>query len=300
MPVGPEASKAARASSLLPWGLGLLVVIGGSYAVFSGGFGYRSVAELAEVVPIGQEIEAIRIELQNGTVGIDVPEAGATGRAVAYAGGVRRAAADAAELARIEQVPIRLVPVVDPARPRTLVLRGPELPPGSGGLLALELGIRLPGDLPLEIAIAGSGHITIANRRGATSIDTGRGDLRFEHCRGPVRAKTGRGMVIAFDHVGDLDLNTLVGDIQAFVKEPGELLRLVSGKGTVQCGVPATCEFDLDARAEVGRIGADFGLVGETVGTYGAALVGKRGSGRTKVVLRTGAGHLAFKEHRFP
>ena len=300
MPAGAEASKATRASSLLPWGLGLLVLIGGSYAIFSGGFGHRSVAELADVVPIGHDIEVVRIELQNGTVGVDVPEPGRREPEVAYAGGVRRAASDAAELAQLEQIPIRLVPVADPARPRTLVLRGPELPPGSGGLLAFELGIRVPSDLTLEIAVAGSGHITVANRRGRTLIDTGRGDLRFEHCRGPVRAKTGRGMVIAFDHVGDLDLHTVVGDIQAFVAEPAALLRLVSGKGTVQCGVPASCEFDLDARAEIGRIGADFGLVGETVGTYGAALVGKRGSGRTKVVLRTGSGHLAFKEHRFP
>jgi hypothetical protein len=256
---------------------------------------HRSVAQLADKVPIGQDVQRIRIEIQNGTVGIgDVLEPG--DRTVHCVGGVRRAADTAEQLQQLEQVPIPLTGAMDPSRPGTLVLRGARLAPGTPGLLAYELtGMRVPADLALEVAIEGSGHVIVARRHAALDIRTARGDLRFEHCSAPVSAMTGRGNVIAFDHAGDLDLRTEVGDMQAFVREPGTLLRLYTGKGSVQCGVPPECEFSLDARAEVGRIGADFGLTSETVGRFGAALVGARGSERTKVVLRTGSGHLSFR-----
>lgn len=289
-------SSSPRASSILWLFGGLAAVVSSSC---SGGLGQRSVAEMADQLPIRQDIDCVRIEIQNGTVGIDAALPAAAARVVDYAGGVRRAADTAEELARLEQVDFRLTAVADPERPRTLVLRGPMLPAASAGLLAMELGVRIPAELDLEVVIAGSGHVTVANRSGRTTAETGRGDLRFEHCRGAVRAKSGRGNVIAFDHCSDLDIHTVVGDMQAFVKQPATLIRLVSGQGTVQCGVPEDCEFELDARAEVGRIGADFDLAAETVGSYGAALVGSRGSRRTKVVLRTGSGHLAFKAKKF-
>ena len=147
--------------------------------------------------------------------------------------------------------------------------------------------------------ITGSGHVTIANRTASTDVQTGRGDLRFEHCACRVKARTGRGMVIAFDHRGDLDIHTMVGDMQAFVREPGDLIRLVTGQGTVQCHVPSTIEFDLDARAEIGDIGNGFGLQVEKVLDYGRVLIGKRGSIRTKVVLRIGSGHLSIAPREF-
>ena len=286
---------------LLPWALGVGIAAAVVYGwTQGGGLSHRSVVDLDEVVPLGQDIETVRIEIQNGTVTLSVPSAdGAGDGQIAYRGGVRRAADTAEELARIEQIPFRLQAETDAQRPRTLVLRGPRLPSESSALLALELGIRMPSALALEIAVAGNGHVTVGHRTGRTTVETGRGDLRFEGVGGPVQAQTGRGNVIAFDHRGDLDLETRVGDMQAFVREPGVLLRLVSGKGTVQCGVPPDTEFELDARAEIGRIGADFGLEAEVVGSYGAALVGARGSGRTKVVMRTGSGHIAFRAKPF-
>jgi hypothetical protein len=166
-------------------------------------------------------------------------------------------------------------------------------------VLAFEVGVRLPKDLRVEVVVAGSGHVTVANRAGSTLVQTARGDLRFERCVGAVRAKTGSGNVIAFDHEGDLDVLTGAGDMQAFVRKPAAELRLVTGKGTVQCGVPEGCEFDLDGRAEVGRIGVDFGLQATKVGEFGAAVVGRRGAATTKVVLRTASGHLAFRSKRF-
>jgi hypothetical protein len=255
------------------------------------GCSHRSTAEMAGELPISHEITRIRIEIQNGTVGVRAHDA----RTVAFAGGVRRGADSAAELAELERIPIPLAAAPDPLDPRTMVVRGPALQPGGvQGVLGVEVGIRLPADLPLEIVIAGSGHVTAADRRASTSVETGRGDLRFAACAGGVKARTGRGNVIAYDHRGDLDIQTKVGDMQAFVREPGTQLVLVTGQGTVQCHVPPTIGFDLDARAQIGRIGNGFGLTAETVLKYGAALVAKRGDARTRIVLRTGSGHLSI------
>ncbi len=254
-----------------------------------GSLSHRSVAEMSGELPIGHGIERVRIEIQNGTVGVDVHEA----RVVAFAGGVRRAADTAAELAQLEQIAIPLSAAPDSRDQHTLVVRGPAIPEGGvRGVLGVEVGIRMPAGVPLEIVITGSGHVTVANRSASTQVETGRGDLRFEGCAGGVKARTGRGNVIAYDHRGDLDIHTKVGDMQAFVREPGNTIRLVTGQGTVQCHVPPSIGFDLDARVEVGHIKNRFGLVAETVLDYGAVLVGTRGDMRTKVVLRTGSGDL--------
>jgi hypothetical protein len=301
-PVGTDRAAApAAAGRLLVLGFGALVVAAVVVAWTAGGeLGHRSVDQTSAIVPIGQDVDTVRIEIENGTVNVDVLLPGADARVVDYKVGVRRAADTAEQLRELEGIPFTLAVANDAAAPRTLVLRGPVLPPASTALLALELAaVRLPSAIALEVAVRGNGHVTIGHRTGSTSVHTGRGDLRFERCGGPVRADTGRGNVIAFDHRGDLDLSTRIGDMQAFVREPGTTLRLVTGKGTVQCGVPEDVGFALDARAEIGRIGADFGLAAERVGSYGAVLVGERGSRRTKVVLRTGEGHLAFKAKRF-
>lgn len=282
--------------------LGVVVVIAAAAVLWwfaGGGLGHRSVAETKGSLPIAADVDTLRLELQNGTIGIDSPLDPSAPPVVDFAGGVRRAADSAPELQQIEQVALVLTPVEDISRPRTLVLRGPVMPAGVSGLLALDLGIRVPAGLNLEIVITGNGHVTLGNRTGRAVVATGRGDLRFERCKAAIRAKTGYGNVIAFDHEGDLDLFTSAGDMQAFVRKPAGEIRLATGKGTVQCGVPEDCEFDLDGRAATGKIGADFGLAAEKVGEFGAAVVGKRGAARTKVVLRTETGHLAFRAKKF-
>lgn len=264
----------------------------------TGSLSERSVAELSGEVPIGHGVSRVRIVLEDGTVGVD----SGPDRVVGYRGGVRRAADTAGELARLEQIPLELTAAVDPRDPSVLVVRGPMRgETGPAGVFAFELGIRVPPDVALEVRILGNGNVTVANRLAPADVETGRGDLRFPGCRGGVRARTGRGNVIAFDHHGDLDVLTKVGDMQAFVVEPGEHLRLVTGQGTVQCHVPPKLDFELDARAETGRAVAEaFDLASAKVGDYGAVLTGVQGTGRTKIVLRTGSGHLSLSPHREP
>lgn len=261
---------------------GLLVLLGSC--------SHRSVAEFSQQVVLLPGKTAIRIEIENGTIGV----ATSSDRSIQITGGVRRAADTAEMLARLEAVPLQFHPVEDPKRPELLVLRSPQLPEGSSGILGLELGVRLPVDLPLEIVITGSGHVTLGDRKAASQVRTGRGDLRFENCAGGVVAKTGSGNVIAFGHRGDVDLQTNLGDMQVFVREPGSKVRLITGQGTVQCYLPTAAQFEVDARVEVGRIGNSFGLTAETVQSYGAALVGRVGTGAIKVILRSGSGHIAL------
>ncbi|MBL8753399.1 MAG: hypothetical protein JNK15_08875, partial [Planctomycetes bacterium] len=217
MNASPDRMGAAPAeahSVWLPVGVGLVILALILGTMLQGGeLGHRSVAEMSMDVPFGQDVDRVRLEVDSGTVGIGPGTDGIAACAI----GVRRAANTAEDLAKIEQVPFQLEPVADPARPRTLILRGPKLPAGVSGVLSLELTVRLPTGLPVEVVVAGSGHVTVGEWRAPVEVATGRGDLRFERCQASVSARTGRGMVIAFDHRGDLDILTQIGDMQAFV-----------------------------------------------------------------------------------
>lgn len=283
LPMPSPASRLRRAP---------VVVLLGLAAACSGALGHRSVAELASDLPIGPAVRRIRIVVPDGPIGIDHGDA----RTVQIRGGVRRAADSAEDLAALERIPLAFTAATDPEDPSLLVVRAPERGPSDPiGVFAFELGIRVPAELPLEVQIAGNSSVVIANRRAPTAVTLGRGDLRFENCHGGIDARTGRGQVLAFGCRGDVDLHTKVGHMQAWIDEPGRQLRLVTGQGTIQCFVPAELGFELDARAETGEVHASaFGLEEERVGRFGAVMTGQRGDGHTRIVLRTGSGHLSL------
>ena len=241
-------------------------------------------------IPAGTE--RVRLEVENGTIDIGVLEDGPA--RIAYRGGVRRAADTAEDLEKIEAVPIELQVAPSSDDPKTLVIRAPHLPAGVVGVVAFEAGVRVPADMPLEVVISRNGHVVMDHREAASKVTTARGDLRFQHCSGGVKARSGGGNVIAFDHRGDLDVRTGSGDMQAFITSPGNVLTLDTGKGTVQCHVPASLEFEVDARVEQGRISNDFGLEVRQVDEFGQAMTGRRGSAATRVILRTFSGYLQF------
>jgi len=249
---------------------------------------------MAGSLPIAQGVQRVRVEIENGTIGITVHDQ----REVKFGGGVRRAADTAAELAALEALPIDLVAEVDPADAATMVVRGA----GAGlrslrGMLGYELGLHVPAEVELEVLVQQNGHVTVADHRARLRVTTARGDLRFENCHGGTKARTGRGMVIAFGARGSLDIETSLGDMQAFVEQPGELLRLRTGKGTIQCFVPPRTGFVCSARAEIGRIGSSFDLPTEATSKYGTVMTGQYGDGRTKIVLVTGSGHVSLQKH---
>ena len=117
-------------------------------------------------------------------------------------------------------------------------------------MIAYEGNIRVPAKLPLEIVVTDNGHVTLDDRNAFTKVRTRRGDLRFQACKGGIVANTGQGNVIAFDHEGDLDVRTGLGDMQVFIVKPGKQVTLSTGQGTVQCHVPKDIEFEVEAPVE--------------------------------------------------
>lgn len=258
--------------------------------------GHRSVATAKGEVAIESSVRRIRVEIENGTLGFRPPEDAKAAPVVDYQGGVRKMAESEEQLRTLDALSPELTSeLVDGGE--TLVLRGPSLPEGVSGMIAFEAGIRLPATMPLEVIVKRNGHVTMADRAAPTLVETGRGDLRFENCAGGIEAKTGGGVVIAFGIRGDLDIRTLRGDMQAFFVQAGDEITLETGQGTIQCRVPPETGFDLDARVEIGKIGPGFGLEPRRIGDYSAAMTGRHGDGRTKVVLRSASGHISFAEH---
>jgi hypothetical protein len=256
---------------------------------------HRAIDQVDGALPIPAGVTSIRVELENGTLDVAPPEGAEQAAQLAYMGGVRMDASDDQQLQQLVASRHQLVAAVDAEDPTVLVVRGPQLPAGVQGMIAYEGHIRVPVAMPLEVVVANNGHVTLVGRRAPSKVRTRRGDLRFDDCRAAIKATTGQGNVIAYDHRGDLDVRSQGGDMQAFVVEPGEVLTLSTGKGTVQCHVPESIDCRVDGRAEIGRIGNDFEFDVTKPSPYSAAMTGIRGGGRTKVVLRTAAGHIAMR-----
>lgn len=101
-------------------------------------------------------------------------------------------------------------------------------------------------------------------------------------------------MSIVIGHVGNLDLQSRSGDIQAFLRQPADDILLATGRGNVQCHVPREAGFRLDARTEMGKLANGFGLAIQRVQDYGGVMQGTHGDGRTRIVLRSASGHLSM------
>ncbi len=258
---------------------------------------HRSVADLVEAeLPIDAAVQRIRVEVPNGTVGV----AAGSGRTLRYGGGVRRAADTAEDLAKLEAIGLELTAVLDDKEPGTLVVKAPGIGPDDPkGVFGLELGLHVPPGIPLEIKVAGSGNVTLDHRNASSKITTGRGDLRVQWSAGALEASTRRGNVIVIEHGGDVDVDVGVGDLQVFVAQPDKLIRLVTGQGSLQCHVPKTTQLDLDVAVAIGHISNGFGFKEEKTGDYSAAMRGRLGDGRTKVVLRSGAGTVSVIPKEF-
>ena len=272
-----------------------LVAIAAAAAFGLAGCAHRATEHVGGELSVPAGVERVRIELDNGTLDVALPLEGAPAGQVSYLGGIRMDASSDAELQQLLGVAPQLVAALDPEDPQVLIVRGPRAPAGVQGMIAYEGSLRVDASLPVEIVIRDNGHVTLVGRRSASRVRTRRGDLRFEDCSGGVEATTGQGNVIAYDHRGDLDVRSQGGDMQAFVVEPGERITLSTGKGTVQCCVPEDIECELDARAEIGRIGNDFGFEVTKPSAYSSALVGRRGGSKTRVLPRTAAGHIAVR-----
>jgi len=270
---------------------GLLLAITLGPVACSGG--HRSIASLSGSLVIGPEIRSIAIELVDGS--LEILAAAPDSQGLEYQGILRRAATTVDDLAQLERLPLGLLAQTDPENPARLVVRGPMRPAELAGrsVLGLELTVRLPAHLALQANVTGSGHLTVEDRRNTVQLRTGRGDLRVTGCIGSADISTGTGMTIVYEHRGDLSVDTMLGDMQVFMREPRDLIRLVTGHGNIQCLVPPDSGFRLDARAETGKVSNGFGLPLERQG-YCSSMVGDRGDRHTEIVMRTSSGSLSL------
>lgn len=264
-------------------------------AACTGGMSERSTALLQGRLDLPPDLASLQVALEDGHVEVQP----ATERAIVFRGGVRRAADTREELAVIEAAgaEVRLLPVA--GKPGAYVLRGPDRPADSRGVLAIEVKLEVPPDIPLQVVMKGSGGLVADDRRAATELATGRGDVRLTRCAGAGKVQTGHGMVIVYDHRGDLDVEVGVGGVQVFVREPGQRLRVIDNLGDVQCYVPIDAGFRVDARVETGKIANGFGFEVQRPAAYSATMAGSRGDGRTEIVLRAGTGHLSLSHKTF-
>jgi hypothetical protein len=234
--------------------------------------------------------------VQNGSLRVNP----GTERAVVYHGGLRRNADNQALLAQIEAIPPVFTAVQDPENPARLVVRAPLVAKELVGraFIAIETEVALPPELAVVVEVEGSGHLEATGREAPLRMATQRGDLRVMQCHGPTKVRTGQGMTIIYDHCGDLDVEVRGGDIQAFVRQPGSRLRLVTGQGNVQCHVPQETGFRLDGRTQTGKVANGFGIPLER-NDYTSTMVGERGDARCQIVLRTETGFLSLSHKKF-
>ena len=259
------------------------------------GCSHRATDLVGGELPIPVGVTSIRVELDNGTLDVAPLLDSVTEDRVTFEGGVRMDALSEDQLQQLVDAEHLLVASVDPDDPTVLEIQGPRAPEGVQGMIAYEGNLRVPRSMALEVVVRDNGHVTMVGRRAASRVRTRRGDLRFDDCKGGVKATTGQGNVIAYEHGGDLDVRSLNGDMQAFVVAPGPTVTLSTGKGTVQCYLPPELGCVVDARAETGRIGNDFGFEVTKPTAYSSAMVGSRGGRETHVLLRTAAGHIAMR-----
>lgn len=294
----PSWVSPARASSRVPrcrLAVGIFLAFS---ACGDGGFAIRDVRGVSGSLPVETSVRIIRVEADTGSYIVQ----GGTASEVAFDGVVRRAAQDEAGMQRLLQVDPTPRMERDPAHPDRLLLRMPGLPPDASPLhsmLTFEVRFVLPDLVDVEVVVRGSGHLTAEDRRGSTRLDTARGDLRLARCHGSARLHTGKGTTIVFDHRGDLEVEAEVGEVQAFVPQPGERLTLATGLGNVMVFLPPEAGFRVDARALRGKIASAFGQVARRVQDYGAVLEGTHGDGRTSLVIRTGSGQVAVNRRNF-
>lgn len=267
----------------------------------SGGLSSRSVKPSRGEQAIPSGVTRVRIQSSMGSLQVDAspgPE-----RTLRWVGECMRAAETPAALAELDAAPSVFQIGTDPDHPEVLVMRSPGLPPGADPLrsiLGIEARIWLPRDLAVEVELTGSGHLTATDRAAPVRLTTERGDLRIVQCTGGAVLRTGAGMTIVDRHEGDLDVLAKVGDMQIWVRKPGDKVLLVTGSGTIQCHLPPDAGFELDGRTMQGKAGAgDFGIQAQAVKDFGRVLQGVHGDGHTSVVMRSGMGNLLLRSHTF-
>ena len=270
-----------------------------------GALGERHIEPMRGEIDLPAEVRTVRFEGATASLKVlsrDEKGVPVTERKLRYQGKLRLAADTPAQLEALRPVSNQLVARVDPAAPDTLTVQAPAMPAGADPLhsvLGAEVTVWLPEDLGLQLESRDGGYLEVEDRAAPVRMATGRGDLRLSRCRGDAVLRTGAGVTIVDRHEGNLEVQAKAGEVQAWVRKPAATIRIVTGKGNIQCLVPGETSLRADVRCEQGKIANGFGFPVERVLEFGAAMTGQRGDGRTEVVLRSGKGVLSLSHHAF-
>lgn len=287
--------------------LGVLVATAASLlcAACDGALGERHLEPMRGEIELPGAVRTVRFEGATASLKVlsrDEKGQPVTERKIRYQGKLRLAADTPAQLQALRAAPAQLDAAADPAAPETLVVRTPAMPTGADSMhsvLGTEVTVWLPEDLSVVLEARDGGYLEVEDRSAPVRMTTGRGDLRLSRNRGDAVLRTGAGVTIVDRHEGNLDVQAKAGEVQAWVRKPAETIRIVTGKGNIQCLVPGETDLRADLRCEQGKIANGFGFPIERVLDFGAAMTGQRGTGRTEVVLRSGKGVLSLSHHVF-
>lgn len=287
--------------------IGVLVAMAASLlcTACGGALGERHIEPMRGEIDLPQGVRTVRIEGATASLKVlsrDDKGQPVTERKLRYQGKLRIAADTPAQLEAVRGTAPQLVAAVDPAAADTLVVQTPSMPAGADpmhSVLGAELTVWLPEDLALQLDAREGGYLEVEDRAASVRMATGRGDLRLSRCRADAVLRTGAGVTIVDRHEGNLEVQAKAGEVQAWVRKPAETIRIVTGKGNIQCLVPGETELRADVRCEQGKIANGFGFPVERVLEFGAAMTGQRGGGRTEVVMRSGKGVLSLSHHVF-
>jgi DUF4097 and DUF4098 domain-containing protein YvlB len=137
---------------------------------------------------------------------------------------------------------------------------------------------------------------TIQVPRGAhvDKVNLVNGSIVINGVTGGVRASSVNGSVTADKIGGNIELKTVNSDVRAIVLNPASSIELHSVNGPVSVTIPSDAKADINASTVNGGIDNDFGLYVKKGPYVGRKLMGRLGSGGTRVELKTVNGGISI------
>ena len=263
--------------------------------------GVRILLPMGDIILEGDEVDPTPSDGAVPDPGGETGMAGEAfeGRTLRFEGNGYRTAATEAGLERLRAVSMTLRVDSAPDENGVLTLRGPELPAGldaSDHVVVLQLRIRCPPGLAVEIELL-RGSFDVRRVEGPLNLDTGYGQIHLRHVHGDAVLRTNHGNVTVDHHRGGVDLEIDVGAVMLWIDELGQsTVRAVTREGNVNVRLDPSEVISVDARTELGRVMNTFGIPIESMGKFGAKMVGTNGMRGGSVILRTERGHVALEK----
>lgn len=242
------------------------------------------------------EVKAVHVTLEKGSISVR-RSADST---IRWEAATRKGATDPADLEVLRPIEMKLEAKSDGV---ILRLEGPRVPAelasrDKGAALVMKLALEIPDSVDLVLR-TDRGPVGVAGWSRQVDLHTGAGDIVLDSCTGESKTFTGSGNHTVTGARGGLDLTSEHGDFIVYTDEISPTGITVSARsGSVQCGVPPGCSFELEAETSLGEIETAFDVKREKAGKRGARATGSVGGGGPKVKLIAKRGSVSIREHQ--